>query len=141
MPVDTPIKIDGGYGRYKAFLAEQPAEANLVILAGGIGVTPLLSVIEAHPERTMQVFYTAHREADLLYTQQLAAWQHRGNFTLTQQVGRLTAAEVWPQLPLGWPEDSLILIAGPAKMMHYWRRELRRQGVSAGQIYTEEFNW
>lgn len=141
VPLKTAVKIDGGYGRYAAFLADQPADAPIIILAGGIGVTPLLSVVADHPERTIHFFYTAHRESDLLYPELLGAYQQRPTFTMTQQAGRLQAAAVWPTLPADWSRTSVILIAGPAKMMRYWQRELRRQGVRPGQIYTEEFNW
>ncbi|MEN2323349.1 FAD-binding oxidoreductase [Lentilactobacillus otakiensis] len=141
VPDGTQVKFTGGYGRYDTFLSNQPQDTNIVILAGGIGVVPLLSVVDAHPNRNIRMFYTAHREADLIYGDKFKNWQNREHFQIAQQVGRFGISEVLRSLPNDWQRNTLFLIGGPSKMMRHWKRELRRHGVMAGQIYSEEFDW
>ena len=137
----TPAKVTGGYGRYQPFLNEHLGYQNMVIIAGGIGVVPLLSIIDSHPDDNIQLFYTAHRQSDLLYPEKLANWQKRPTFRLFQQVGRFQDAEVVRQLPKDWQVNTIFLFGGPSKMTRHWRRVLLRHGASSGQIYAEEFDW
>lgn len=141
VPTGSQVRITGGYGRYQQFLNERPEFSSLVIIAGGIGVVPLLSIISSHPDDRIHFFYTAHRKADLLYSEQLRQWQKRPNFKMSQQVGRFADSEIIRQLPENWQTDSLFLIGGPSKMMRHWKRVLYRHGASSGQMYSEEFNW
>lgn len=78
---DSVVNIDGGYGLYQEFLNDQPQDANIVIIAGGIGITPLLSTIGANTNRHLTTFYTAHRQEDLLYLDRFQQWQMKNNFT------------------------------------------------------------
>lgn len=137
----TPAKVTGGYGRYQPFLTEHSGYQNMVIIAGGIGVVPLLSIIDSHPDDNIQLFYTAHRQSDLLYPEKLADWQKRPTFRLFQQVGRFQDAEVVRQLPKDGQDNTIFLLGGPSKMTRHWRRVLLRNGASSGQIYAEEFDW
>lgn len=135
------VKIDGGYGRYQEFLEEQPANANIVILAGGIGVTPLLSTIDANIGRNMRIFYTAHKQDDLLYLNRFEAWQKQNIADCHLQVGRFKNEQVLSNLPNGWQHNTIFLIGGPSSMMHHWIRVLKKHGAGNGQIYFEEFSW
>jgi len=137
---ESVVKVDGGYGRYQAFLNDQPQNANIVILAGGIGVTPLLSTIEANSERRIQIFYTAHRESDLLYVDRFKEWQ-RNNIECHLQVGRFKDNQVLSTLPKNWTHNTIFLIGGPSSMMRHWVRVLKNNGAGNGQIYFEEFSW
>lgn len=138
---ESVVKIDGGYGRYQEFLNDQPKSANIVILAGGIGVTPLLSTIDANLNRNLQIFYTAHKQADLLYLERFNQWQKYSNIGCHLQVGRFKDVQVLEQLPNDWQHNTVFLIGGPSSMMHHWIRVLKRNGAGNGQIYFEEFSW
>jgi Predicted ferric reductase len=138
---ESRVNIDGGYGRYQKFLDDQPQNSNIVILAGGIGVTPLLSTIEANKKRNIQIFYTAHHQADLLYLDRFKNWQQRPNFQAYIQVGRFQDTQVLNELPKDWQHNTVFLIGGPSSMMHHWVKCLKRNGAGNGQIYFEEFSW
>ncbi len=113
-----------------------------MIISGGIGITPILSVVGKYPDRTIQMFYTAHRKADLIYTEDLNNYQLKmKNFALKSQVGRFKDSEILGQLPNEFQKNTLFLISGPSSMMHHWKRFLRRHGVEPGQMYSEEFTW
>lgn len=137
----TPAKMTGGYGRYQPFLDEHSGFQNMVIIAGGIGVVPLLSIIGSHPDVHIQLFYTAHRKSDLLYSEKLDVWQRRTTFQLFQQVGRFDDAEIIHQLPSNWQGNTIFLLGGPSKMTRHWRRVLLRHGALRKHIYAEEFDW
>jgi len=139
--VESRVNIDGGYGRYQYFLNSQSLDTNIVILAGGIGVTPLLSIIAANLNRNINVFYSAHRETDLLYTSKLAVWDKRNNVNCHVQVGRFSDLQVLGELPEEWTSNTVFLIGGPSPMMHHWIRLLKDNGASNGQICYEEFSW
>jgi len=141
VPLESTINIDGGYGRYQKFLNDQPQDANIVILAGGIGVTPLLSTIDANLNRNIKVFYTAHQKSDLLYASRFNDWQQKNNIDCHIQVGRFKDVQVLNELPKDWRHNTIFLIGGPSSMMHHWVRLLKNQGAGNGQIYFEEFSW
>lgn len=138
---ESSVLIDGGYGRYQAFLNDQTSNANIVILAGGIGVTPLLSTIDANKNRNIQVFYTAHQASDLLYQARFNDWQKLANINCHLQVGRFKDQQVLSQLPKNWTHNTVFLIGGPSSMMQHWVKILKRNGAGNGQIYFEEFSW
>ncbi len=141
VPLGTRVLIDGGYGRYQAFLQDQPQDSNIVILAGGIGVTPLLSTIAGNLDRNMQVFYTAHNQSDLLDLTEFSQWNELENFRLHKQIGRYQDEQIISNLPQRWQKNTIFLISGPSSMMHHYSKALRRNGAMSGQIYYEEFSW
>lgn len=141
VPEKSRVNIDGGYGRYQAFLNDQPQDANIVILAGGIGVTPLLSTIADNIQRNITVFYTAHQNDDLLYLDKFSQWQQQDNIQCAIQVGRFHDEQVLQGLPHEWQKNTIFLIGGPSSMMHHWVRFLKNHGAGNGQIYFEEFSW
>lgn len=138
---ESVVKVDGGYGRYQEFLNDQSQSANIVILAGGIGVTPLMSTIDANLNRNLQIFYTAHKQADLLYPERFNNWQLSPNIDCHLQVGRFRDNQVLEQLPKDWQHNTVFLIGGPSSMMHHWIHVLEKNGAGNGQIYFEEFSW
>ncbi|MHA8263675.1 FAD-binding oxidoreductase [Lactobacillaceae bacterium Melli_B3] len=135
------VKLSGGYGRYHSFLADHGNDANIVMIAGGIGVTPLLSIAEGAADRNITLFYSAHREHDLIYLDRLKDWHNRNNFNLNYQVGRYEEPDVLNDKLHDLPDNTVFLISGPAPMIHYWKRVLKKNGVGSGQMYAEEFAW
>jgi len=138
---ESIVKIDGGYGRYQGFLNDQRDDVKIVIIAGGIGVTPLLSIVDNNSDRHIQVFYTAHKKADLLYVDQFNKWQQKINLECHLQVGRFRDIQVLSELPKNWQHNTVFLIGGPSAMMHHWVKILKRNGAGNGQICFEEFSW
>ncbi|MFD1417671.1 FAD-binding oxidoreductase [Companilactobacillus keshanensis] len=136
----TVALIDGGFGRYEQFLKEQPSDANIVVLAGGIGVTPLISTIEGNLSRSIMLMYSVHNQKDLIYQDKFAQWQKSG-LDYVIQVGRFKDKQLQQKLPRNWQNNTVFLIGGPSKMMHHWVRFLKAQGAKSGQIYFEEFSW
>lgn len=139
--VGSKIKLDGGFGRYQPYLKSQSPRARIVILAGGIGVTPLLSIVDKLKSRNIIMFYSAHRSENLIYIEKLIALKEREHFSLHYQIGRYKAFEIVRKLPKNWQQNTLFLISGPSPMIYYWKKALKIYGIKNGQIYAEQFIW
>ncbi|MGN1407606.1 iron reductase [Lactobacillus sp.] len=130
------VLVTPGYGRFQEVIAEQQPE-HLLIIAGGIGVVPLLSIIQGNPQIATELFYNAHTQDNLIYQKEIQTLAERDNFTAHCQVGRFQDYEVLNALEY----DSLILIAGPQAMADHWEQVLQKEGVEIDKIFYEEFEW
>ena len=133
------VRIMGGFGMYQTVLDDQKPQ-QLLVIAGGIGAVPLLSIVAAHPEIQTTMFYNAHQSDNLLYPNEFAAWQHRPNFTGYRQITRFSDQAVLSAIPNDIKQLT-VLIGGPDSMARHWIHQLKRAGVPRGQIYYEAFSW
>ncbi|WP_203641346.1 FAD-binding oxidoreductase [Levilactobacillus andaensis] len=136
--VGSQARLMGSYGRFTTLLQERPHD-RLVLIGGGSGVVPLLAVIAANPTVNIDLYYTAHTEAQLIYAREL---QQRATahpkLTLHVQTGRFDIQQTVAEFA---PLATVYLISGPAAMGRAWQRALAQQGVAAKDVYYEEFNW
>jgi predicted ferric reductase len=133
------VAVIGGFGRYLNFVTEQQPQ-QLVVIAGGTGVIPLLSLIAQQTTQATTFFYNGHTAANLLYPELFAAWQKRPSFTAYRQVGRFSDDDILHQLPAE-RRGLAVVIGGPAGMARHWIKVLTANGVPRGQIYYEAFTW
>ncbi len=127
--------VTGGYGLYHSIIQDQKPQA-MILLAGGIGVVPLLSIAEQYADLPINFYYNAHSANNLLYEDLFAKWEQRDNFKAVRQVGRLATQEVINQLPDN-RQGLLILIAGPSSMAHHWIRVLKAAGIPVTRFFTK----
>ncbi len=127
---------------------EQAEGADVVVVAGGIGLAPLrpaLYEILAHRERYGRVvlLYGARTPDDILYRRQLREW--RGDFDLDVHVTVDRATGEWrgtvgvvttliPRVPFD-PDHAVAMVCGPETMMRYTILELVRRGVPHSGIW------
>lgn len=135
----TDIFVDGGYGMYQTVIDEQKPKEILVV-SGGIGITPLLSLFEANPTLKTTVFHGAETQAALLYSDKFKMFEQRSNFVAHRVVGRYEEKDVLTYLPENL-DDVTVLISGPPAMGRYWIKVMKANGVPRGQIFYEEFGW
>jgi ferredoxin-NADP reductase len=125
----------------------------LALIAGGIGITPLLSMLRhavaADPGRPVALLYSARSREALAFRSELhlIAERHpqvRIGVTLSQpgaappwRIGRVDAAFVRQYVP--HPEHTVFCLCGPAAMMNDLTALLSAEGVPAGQIRFEQF--
>ena len=127
----------------------------VVLIAGGVGVTPMMSVLrsltDAAWDHGIWMVFAVRTPMDVIYQTELAYLQQRHpNFHLRVvvedvldttwhgDVGRVTAAllaDAIPELP-----RRRVYLCGPAPMMDTVRTLLRELGVADGQILTEAFS-
>jgi ferredoxin-NADP reductase len=125
----------------------------LALIAGGIGITPLLSMLRhavaGDPARPITLLYSARREHDVAFHSELRVLAERHPrlrivITLTQpteptrlRTGRLDVAMVRQFVPA--PADTVFCLCGPGPMIADLRAALAGLGVPAGQVRYEQF--
>lgn len=139
----TAARVIPPYGRYAAFVREHDdrlhtAAAPLVLIGGGIGITPLLGILAAYAgsARPVAMLYAARGERDFIYRDELRRF---GETTPNTQVTLTTDipndAMIAPLIRPG----AAYLIAGPHPMIVAVRRILAKHGVAADAVYYEPF--
>jgi ferredoxin-NADP reductase len=125
----------------------------IVLLAGGVGITPLISMLRhavaAEPGRPVTLLYSAKSGRELAFFDELE-WLARRHphirlvCTVTEpdggwqdRVGRIDAAFVANYVPNA--AHSVFLLCGPASMIDGLRAALQAMGVPAAQIRSEVF--
>jgi len=140
------IGVRGPFGSH--WPIEQAIGKDVVIVAGGIGLAPLRSVmyqITAQREQYGKValLYGARTPADILYRRELEHW--RGRFDMEVYVTVDNATGAWhgsvgvvtklvPRASFD-PLKTVALVCGPEVMMRFTVSELEKRGVAAEQIY------
>ena len=125
----------------------------IVLVAGGIGITPLLSMLRhavaIEPSRPVTLLYSARSENDLAFLRELRliAERHpqvRIGITLTRpasatrwRTGRIDGSMVRQYVT--HPEHSIFCICGPAQMIADTTALLQTLAVPPGQIRSEHF--
>ncbi|MFI0895664.1 ferric reductase-like transmembrane domain-containing protein [Streptomyces sp. NPDC020983] len=139
----TRVWAEGPYG---ALTADRRRRQKVLLLAGGVGVTPLRALFESLPGRPgdLSLIYRARTPADLALRSELEAIAHTRGARLFLAVnapdGRrpdLTAAGLRAALPDIAAHD--VYLCGPPALTRAAYTELRAAGVPAGRIHHESF--
>lgn len=114
---------------------------SIIMVTGGIGVTPMLSIIDGNPDIPMTVFHSATVEASLIYGEKFAQWEEkRDNFKAYRSVGLFEPSGMDAYLPKD-KSKVMMLVSGPGVMANFVIKESIKRGVPRSQIFYEEFGW
>jgi anaerobic sulfite reductase subunit B len=139
-PVGSTIGLRGPFGRG---WPAPPVDADVVVMAGGIGLAPLRPVIiDALRSRVrLSVLIGARTPADLIFTDEYEAWRAEGAMVLVT-VDRAEAG--WPgdvgvvTTLLGsadfTPRDTTAYVCGPEVMMRLASRALVDRGIRPDRV-------
>lgn len=135
------------------FVYPEEKDAPLVLHAGGVGITPMISMLrhaaKAEPGRPATLLYTVRTEADVAFRDELALLARRAPgvrvlVTLSRGgaspgflTGRMDAERVARYVPE--PAQAIHLICGPGPMIDSLREGLARLGVPPERIRFEAF--
>ncbi len=142
----TPILVDGPFGKF----IERPTNPKVLLIAGGIGITPIRPLAEemATDGFDVRVLYRAHSEGDIVFKKEMDALsaQHgvRVDYLVTQAGGRQSRRDAWfspATMARLVPDiaDRVVYVCGPMGMMAAVRTSLEALGVPSDQIRTEVF--
>jgi len=154
MDPGTEIKLEAAYG---SFTLHNNADISAVFLVGGIGVTPVRSiVVQAAQDRlshTLHVFYANNTPEDSAYLSELMAAGERipnysfigtmaemekSSATWSGETGFITGAMLGKHInDLALP---IYYIVGPPGMVRAMREILNEASVNEDNIRTEEFS-
>jgi ferredoxin-NADP reductase len=146
--VGDVVTIDGGYGDF--YYRDGMGQA-LVLIAGGIGITPLMSMVrhidEAQLSVDMSLFYSAATPLEFVFHEELqeVAARHaniRCHFTVTQpgeaswdgRVGRIDRQMLGEQAMV---PNALYYLCGPRGFAEDMETLLTQLGVGLPQIRRE----
>jgi predicted ferric reductase len=142
----TPILVDGPFGKF----TERPANRKVLLIAGGIGITPIRPLAEemAADGFDVRVLYRAHSEGHLVFKKEMDALSAnlgvRVDYLVTQAGSSRSSREAWfspANLNRLIPDiaDRVVYVCGPTGMMAAVRRSLDTLGVPSDQVRTEAF--
>ena len=135
--------LDGPYGAFTGVLRRRHG---VVMIGGGIGVTPLRAIVETmHGSRHDIVFIQrASKVGDLILTRELEALNAAGRIIYIPAIGSrkndpLSADRLLDLIPD--LDEREVFICGSVGMAAAAVRNLRRAGVRRGRIHTEIFDF
>jgi len=150
--VGRPMSLSAPYGRFSYLL--QPDETDLVFIAGGIGITPLMGMIRhmqsTGADREVLLLYGSRTEEDIAFREELADLG-------AGHVPRLRVVHVLSRPSSGWGgevgridrekvarlcgavEGKGFYVCGPREMMRDVTRALRSLGAPRSRIHYEQF--
>jgi len=154
MEIGTEVSLDAPYG---SFTLHNNPRTPAVFLTGGIGVTPVRSIMlqAAHDNLPHKIFlfYSNRRPEDAAFLDELMEIREKNvNYTF---IGTMTEMEKSSQKwvgETGYITKPMLLkyigdltlpiyyIAGPAAMVTAMRQTLNEAGVDDDNIRTEEFS-
>jgi predicted ferric reductase/mono/diheme cytochrome c family protein len=144
LEADDEVIVEGPYG---AFSHRNVRNSKQIWMAGGIGVTPFLSMARSlgdGDEPVVDFFYCVEHEEEAHFLDELRAISdRRGDFRVylvpRDTEGFLTAERV--AATSGDVSYQDVLICGPPAMIESLRSQLLARGVPAEQIHAEEFGF
>ncbi|MFA6534487.1 MAG: ferredoxin reductase family protein, partial [Patescibacteria group bacterium] len=142
LTVGAAAKVEGPFGYFSYHNAEN---FNQIWIAGGIGITPFVSMAQSLPNDgsyKIDLFYCAKTAAEAVYLQQLTGLNPSLKviaYCSDQKTSRLDAKTI-AELA-GTLSGKDIFICGPAPMMRDLRRQLIAEGINQKFIHIEEFSF
>jgi predicted ferric reductase len=143
----TRVLAEGPYG---AFTAALRTRRRVLLVAGGIGITPLRALIDemAPPRGWLTLIYRARRWEDVVFRTEIDQLMKAHGWTVHYVIGRRSQREVAPE-----PLDAAhlralvpdvvkrdVFVSGPDSMIDAVRTALRELDVPARQIHSERFS-
>ena len=141
----TKVFAEGPYG---ALTAHRRTRRKVLLLAGGIGVTPLRALFETLPAKKgeLTLVYRANVAGELVFRDELdtiASWRKAQVHYLVGPPGSDADPFVGKRLASLVPHvaEHDVYLCGPPRMMEAARAALRRVGVPRRHIHTESFEF
>src|SRR5487761_1458884 len=141
----TPVVLEGPYGIFTSIRRRRP---RALLIAGGIGITPLRALIEEMPQRknSLVLLYRARSWKDVVFKNELDELVAARGGVVHYIVGRrgreVHAQPFAPRFLMASAPDLRerdVFICGPREMVDSVSHSLRTLGVPAAQVHCERF--
>ena len=149
------VYVDGPYGSFAC--DRHPHAEELVFIAGGIGITPVMSMLrtlaDREDRRPLTLIYANKDWEQVTFREDLESLKDRLNLKIVHvlenpsedwkgEKGFVNREILTSHLPNLFPRDRVeTFICGPAPMMDAVERQLQSMGVWQGDYHTERFNF
>lgn len=140
------VGLRGPFGR--GFPFEQMKDHDILLVAGGLGIAPLKSLInhihdERHEFGKVTILYGSKNPSEVMFRSQFEMWRHRKDFDLyltvdepddtwDGEVGLVT--KQFEHLEID-PDRTYGAVVGPPVMYRFVIQEMRRKGIHYDRIY------
>ncbi len=140
----TRVMLEGPYG---AFTIDQAQGAPVVLVAGGVGISPIRALLEdCRPEQAPVVIVRVRHETDVAYRSELERMVAARGGRLHVLAGRrewFTAHDPFsPKALAAWIPDIKqrhVFVCGPTSLEEAALKGMRKAGVPAANIHHERF--
>ncbi len=143
----TRVFAEGPYG---TFTADLRTRRKVLLIAGGIGITPLRALLASMPASPgdLTLLYRAVKADEVIFRDELAQLGQRRGVVLHALLGEVIGDDRTDQL--GVPaikqlvpdvESRDVFVCGPPGLVDAVRRRLRLIGVPPAQIHFERFEF
>jgi predicted ferric reductase len=142
----TRVALEGPYG---TLTGARRTRQRVLLVAGGIGITPLRALLESLPGRPgdLTLIYRASHETEVVFREELDALAAHRGAAVHYLVGRRGSPEM-PGDPLDAAglralvpdvEQRDVYLCGPVPLMESVRASLKILAVPASQVHLERF--
>ena len=140
----TRVMVEGPYGRFTALPARR---GRVALIAGGIGITPVRSLLEELPagKGDIVIVYRASRPQDVVFEAELGELARQRKAALHLLVGRRSEFQRDP-LSAGALQDLIpdikqrdVYVCGPPGMLAAVERALDTIGLPRARLHAERF--
>lgn len=140
LQVGAKAFIEGPFGK---FSYKDSQNKKQIWIAGGIGVTPFLSMIQSvkdEPEYFVEFYYCLRNETEAVHLEELKSFENSNIKIITHysDTAGFINADIVKNKSTGLL-DKEIFICAPPMMIHSLRKQLISLGVKNTNIHSEEF--
>ncbi len=141
-------------GPFGTFTLEADVSKNVVFIVGGVGITPIISMLRTLSDKADQhslvLIYGSRNREDTLFLDELEELESSLNLKIvhvlenppddwTGESGFINAEILNRHMPKK-PAEFTYYVCGPEPLMDFAETYLRRSGVPLRQIFSERFN-
>ncbi len=139
LSTDDLVLIEGAYGLFSSKYAKEKEQ---VWIAGGIGITPFLSLAKDIYTHKVNLFWCVNSESDAVYTNELVNLaENNPNFYYSYWASNNTGYLTIDKLNITDLESKAFFICGPEALKKSIIKQLKEKGVKMTDIYDEEFTF
>jgi len=145
------VYLDGPYG---AFSPDRHPAPGYVLIAGGVGITPMMSILRSFADRSdrrpVLLFYANKTWEDVIFREEIETLQQRLPLTVVHVLERppegwtgergFVTAELLGRLLPAERRDRQYFLCGPDPMRLAVERALYRLRVPLARVHAERFN-
>ncbi|NUU23296.1 MAG: ferredoxin reductase family protein [Streptomycetaceae bacterium] len=139
LPVGTRVFAEGPYGAFTTMHRTRP---DTLLIAGGVGITPIRALLEDLHGHVVLIYRVA-RDRDAVLLDELRDLAFAKGATLHLVTGPATPDKLAPEALAGLVPDVAerdVFVCGPPGMTGAVMRSLRELRVPAPQIHAERFS-
>lgn len=145
------VYVDGPYGNFS--IDDPSTSCGLVLLAGGIGIAPMMSILnslsEQNDNRPVYLFYGNYNEENILFKNELDSLDQCMNLTIVHVLekpldpgkylqGYISRHMLESNLPSN-RKDLFYFVCGPLPMIKAMEKHLSALEIPSKQINTEKY--